>query len=75
MLIKKVPHRLWDYGLKWVVEIIQRTTGLAGYLNYRTSLEEVTGKTPDILYYLDFSFYDWYWQKNNAGLGETKLRK
>ena len=23
--------------------------------------------------YLDFSFYDWCWYNDNAGLGETKL--
>ena len=30
MLIKKVPRRLWDYGLKWVAEIMQRTVSLSG---------------------------------------------
>ena len=48
MLIKKVPHRLWYYGLKWVAYIMQRTAGLAGSLHYRNSLEDVTGETPDI---------------------------
>ena len=56
MLRKKVPHRLWDYGLKWVVDIMQRTSGLAGYLHYRTYLEEVTDETPYISEYLDFAF-------------------
>ena len=58
MLRKKVPHRLRDYGLKWVVDIMHRTTGSAGSLNYFISLEEVTGKTPDISEYLYFVFYD-----------------
>ena len=26
MLRRKVPYRLWDYGLKWVAEIMQRTS-------------------------------------------------
>ena len=39
MLRKKVPHILWDYGLKWVAEIMQRTVGSAGSLHYSTSLE------------------------------------
>ena len=30
MIRKKVPHRLWDYGLKWVAEIMQSTAGSAG---------------------------------------------
>ena len=36
-------------------------------------MEQLTGKTPDISEYLDFSFYDWCWYNNNAGLGDTKL--
>ena len=39
MLRKKVPQRLWGYGLKWVEEIMQRTAVSAGSLHYRTSLE------------------------------------
>ena len=54
MLKKKVPHRLWYYGLTWVAEIIQRTEGLEGYLHYLTFLEEVTGETPDVSEYLEF---------------------
>ena len=75
MLRKKVPHILWDYGLKWVVEIMQRTDVSEGYLHYSTSLEEVTGETTDILEYLEFEFYDWCWYNDNNGLGETKLEK
>ena len=48
MLGKKVPHRLWDYGLKWVAEIMQRTSSSMSYLHYHTYLEEVTSETPDI---------------------------
>ena len=46
ILRKKVPHILWDYGLKWVAEIMQMTAGSVGSLHDRTSLEEVTGETP-----------------------------
>ena len=48
MLINKVPHRLRNYGLEWVEEIMHSTVGSAGYLHYCTSLEEVTGEIPDI---------------------------
>ena len=75
ILIKKVPHILWDYGLKWVAEIMQRTAGSAVSLHYRISLEEVTDETPDISEYIYFSFYDWCSYNNNSGLGETKLLK
>ena len=30
-------------------------------------------ETLEISEYLDFSFYDWCWYNDNAGLGETKL--
>ena len=73
MMKRSVPKRLWDYGLRWVVEIMQRTASSAGNLHDRTSLEKVTGETPEISEYVDFSFYDWCWYKENAGMGETKL--
>ena len=60
-LRKEVPYRLWGCVLKWVTNIMQRTAGSASSLHYRTSLEEVTGETPDISEYLDFSFYYWCW--------------
>ena len=58
MLRKKVSHKLWDYILEWVAEIIQRTYGSAGCLHYSTSIEEAIDATTDISEYLDFSFYD-----------------
>ena len=42
-------------------------------LSRRTALEQLTGETPEILEYLDFTFYDWCWYNDNAGLGEMKL--
>ena len=54
MLRKKVPRRLWYYGLKWVSEIMQRTAGSTGSLHYFISLEEVTSEIPDISEYLKF---------------------
>ena len=33
----------------------------------------MTGETPEISEYVDFSFYDWCWYKENAGKGETKF--
>ena len=43
------------------------------YANGRTAIEIVTGETPDISEYLDFSFYDWVIYRTNAGLGESSL--
>ena len=73
MLKQRAPNRIWDYGIHWVCEIIQRTASNSGRLRSRTPLEQLTGETPDISEYLDFSFYDLCWYNANAGLGETKL--
>ena len=63
MLKKKVPRRLWDYGVKWVCEVMQRTASMSGDLSGRTALEQLTDETPETSKYLDFTFYDWCWCK------------
>ena len=73
MLKKKDPKRLWDYGIKWVCEVMQCTASTSGDLSGRTALEQLTGGTPGISEYLDFTFYAWCWYNDNAVLGETKL--
>jgi hypothetical protein len=73
MVQKNVPQRLWDYGLQWVCDIQNRTSNSSRGLEGRCPLERITGETVDISEYLDFSFYDWVWYRENAGLGETKL--
>ena len=70
---KWVPRRLWDYGLKWVLEVCVRTSSDATDLKGQTPLGWITGVTVDISEYLDFGFYDWCWYHENAGLGLTKL--
>ena len=70
---KRVPHRLWDYGIRWVCEVIQRMASTSRHLNAGTPLKQLTGEMPDISEYLNFSFYDLCWSNDNAGLGETKL--
>ena len=73
IMLKKVPKQLWDYGIKWVCEVMQCTASTSGDLSRRAALEQLTGETPEISDYLDFTFYDWCWYNDNAGLGETKL--
>ena len=73
MLKQQVPNCLWDYGICWVCEVMQRTASISGCLQGRTPLEQLTGETPNISEYLDFSFYDWCCYNDNACLGETKL--
>ena len=72
MTKKYIPKQLWDYELRWVIEIMQRTASDAGTLHGRTGLEKVTGETPEIFKYTDFGFYDPCWYKENTGMGETK---
>ena len=69
MLRKKVSRRIWDYGLRWMCEIIQRTESWSGSLEGRTPLDMVIGETPDISECLDVGFYDWCWHHENASLG------
>lgn len=60
MTSKNVPARLWDYGLRYQAEILTR---MPRGNEPRTGYERLTGVTPDISEWLDFSFYDlvWYW--------------
>ena len=73
MMKKKVPPRLWDYGIVWTCETANLTVSSSRYADGRTPLEIITGETPDISEYLDFGFYDWARYTTNAGLGETSL--
>ena len=72
MIRKRVPQRLWDYGLRWVSETSSLTYSSAGSLNGQIPLTNVTGETPDISEYLDFGFYDAVWFKDNAGLSPNE---
>lgn len=70
---KKIPKRLWDYGITWVCETGNVTVSSSRYANGRTPLEIITGETPDITEYLDFGLYDWVIFKSNAGVGPVEL--
>jgi len=72
MTKRRVPARLWDYGIVWVCEVMSLTANSVFSLEGRAPIEQITGETPDISEYLDFSFYDWLWYKDNAGVGDNK---
>lgn len=57
---RKISPRLWNYGIRWLAEIMSRT---AKGTDDRTGMERFTGDTPDISEWIDFKFYDlvWYW--------------
>ena len=67
MVRVRAPPQLWDYGMKYICEISSLTYTQAGSLQGGIPLCQVTGETPDISEYLDFSFYDPIWYKDNAG--------
>jgi hypothetical protein len=58
MLKKKVPTRLWDYGLVYESNILNR---IPRGSQHRTGLEVVTGETPDISEWINFECYDRVW--------------
>ena len=58
---RRVPKRLWDYGLVYEAQIYSRTAGTDG----RTGMERLTGDTPDISDWIDFEFYDLVWYRFN----------
>jgi hypothetical protein len=57
MTNRKVPKRLWDFALVWIVQVYSRTATRQGHTGY----EVITGDTPDISKWVDFTFYDWVW--------------
>jgi hypothetical protein len=71
MVERKVPSRLWDYGIVYVAEILsitaRSTTGHPG-------LEEIKGDTINISEWLDFEFYDyvWYWDEKKSDMTDDQ---
>ena len=70
---KKVPDRLWDFGISYICETGNVIATGSRYAKGRTPIEIITGETPDISEYLDFGFYDWVTFRSNAGLGKAEL--
>jgi hypothetical protein len=62
-----------DYGIRWTVPVMQRTSTQAGGLQGACPLEVVTGETVKHLEYLDFGFYNHVSLKENAGLKVTSI--
>ena len=73
MLKRKVPNRLWDYGLVYESSILNR---IPRGSQQRTGLEIVTGDTPDISEWIDFEFYDrvWYYDHKKMEIHDTGRR-
>ena len=63
---RRVPKRLWDFGITWEGEILSR---LCRHNNDYTGIERLTGDTVDISEWIEFEFYDlcWYWEVPDDG--------
>ena len=71
---KRVPKRLWGFGLVVESEILTR---MARGQNRRTGYEEVTFQTAEISEWLDFDFYDlvyWYDRPNKPDVSDDVRR-
>ena len=75
MLSRNIPKRLWDYGLTWICELMQRTVNSRFDTFSKTSFSIVLGDILDISEYTDFTFWDRVWVTEGAGLSETILAK
>jgi hypothetical protein len=73
MLKRKVPPRLWDYGLIYESNILNR---IPRGQQQRTGIEMVTGETPDISEWIDFEFYDrvWYYDQKKIEIDGSGRR-
>ena len=67
---KNIPARLWDYGLVYESNILNR---IPRGSQQRTGLEIVTGETPDISEWIDFEFYDrvWFYDHKKMEIDDT----
>jgi hypothetical protein len=71
----KAPKRLWDYCTIYQCEIRNLTAHPLYQLQGRTPYEIVTGRTPDISEYLDYSWYDTIWYYDHDAPFPEEQRK
>mmetsp|Transcript_17331 Transcript_17331/g.42358 ORF Transcript_17331/g.42358 Transcript_17331/m.42358 type:complete len:358 (+) Transcript_17331:1030-2103(+) len=70
----QIPMRLWDFVLDYVVDIMNVTVNYSRYSDGRVPLEKITGVTPDISEYLDFTIiYGWVFYRTDGGLGMNEI--
>ena len=59
MVSKNCPRRVWEFGLKHSAKVIHMIP--PEKINVITTIEAMTGETPDISEYVDFGVYDVVW--------------
>ena len=73
MLKNKVPKILRDCCLIWIFETGNLSVSSSRYASGRTPLEYIIWETPDIIEYLNFTFYDYITYRANAEIGELSI--
>jgi hypothetical protein len=73
MLKRKVPARLWDYGLIYEANILNN---IPRGSQQRTGIEIVTGETPDISEWINFELYDrvWFYDRKKIEMDDSGCR-
>ena len=66
---RKIPTRLWDYGLVYEAGLLSR---VARGHDGRSGIERLTGETPDISEWIDFEFFDMVWYHTNQKSDATE---
>ena len=64
---RDVPKQLWDYGMVYESELMNRYTRGP---NGQTTIEEMTSITPDISEWCNFKFYDLIWYRPHGKLNK-----
>ncbi|CAJ1965439.1 unnamed protein product [Cylindrotheca closterium] len=68
-----IPERLWDFVLDYVVDTMNITANYSRYSDGRVPLEVITGITPDITEYMDFTIYGWVYYRTDGALGPNEI--
>ena len=68
-----IPERLWDFVLDYVVDTMNITANYSRYSDGRVPLEVITGITPDITEYMDFTIYGWVYYRTDGALGTNEI--
>lgn len=68
-----MPPRLWDYGLIYKTNILNR---IPRGQQQRNGIKLITGKTSDISEWLNFEFYNrvWYYDQKKIEIDESGRR-
>lgn len=69
----RVHDRVWDFLSNYVCETENVTACESKYAKQRTPIKRISGDTPDITEYIDFSFYNLVTYKNNPGVHSPEI--